>query len=56
MELHSCIASELQTFFKRAFYLKQMNFITDSLCSSYNNMFQKFFEMETFTPSTSVVL
>jgi len=28
IELCSCIASESRTFFKRVFYLKQMNFIT----------------------------
>jgi len=27
-ELYSCIASELQKFFKRVFYLKQINVIT----------------------------
>ena len=28
VELHSCIASESRKFFKRVFYLKQINFIT----------------------------
>ena len=28
VELYSCIASESQKFFKRVFYLKQINFIT----------------------------
>jgi len=31
--LYSCIVSESQKFFKRAFYLKQINFITGDPCS-----------------------
>jgi len=33
VELHSCIASDSRKFFKRVFYLKQINFITGAPCS-----------------------
>jgi len=35
--LYSCIASESQKFFKRAFYLKQINFITGGPLAAEEN-------------------